>query len=345
MAGQKSFPPVYTEHDAQKASENLRRVIPLINKHRTPVNPVNYAVWYEYVSGDNLKLKDELDKQLNSRLPITTELTQDLYEKYVLFDMPDRLENANTGISKVVDQTLSHISKAEYVASECATDLSGTQEILNGYSDINELKQVITSIISNTQTLTTTSQDLKSELEKSSREIEELRSELQTVKEISRTDGLTGLLNRRSFDQEIGKVCKQQQFNVGLILFDLDHFKNLNDTMGHIVGDKVLQYFSQLLKKHAGKAHIAARYGGEEMVMIVFDKTNTETVTFADKIRLELFESKLKHKKDNKPIGPISVSIGISFFQAGDTPNSFLDRADQALYTSKETGRNKVTVN
>lgn len=344
MAGQKSFPPIYTEHDAQKASENLRRVIPLINKHKTPVNPVNYAVWYEYVSGDNVQLNKELDKRLNSQLPITTELTQELYERYVLLNMPERLESANNGISNVVDNTLTRISKAENVASECATDLSGTQEILNGFSDVNELKGALNNILSSTQTLTTTSQDLKSELEKSSREIEKLKSELASVKEISRTDGLTGLLNRRSFDQEIEKVCKQQQPGVGLILFDLDHFKKLNDTMGHIVGDKVIQYFSQLLKKFAGKEHVAARYGGEEMVMIIFGKTQDETIELAEKVRIALSSSRLKHKKDNSTIGPITVSCGISSFQAGDTPNSFIDRADQALYSSKETGRNKVTV-
>jgi diguanylate cyclase len=345
MAGQKSFPPVYTEHDAQKASENLRQIIPLINKHKTPVNPVNYAVWYEYVSGDNGQLNKALDERLNSRLPITTELTQALYEKYVLLDMPDRLDSANAGISKVVNQTLLQVNKAQNVASECASDLSGTQDELSGYSDINELKSIVSSILSNTQTLTSTSQDLKSELEQSSREIELLKSELEMVKEISRTDGLTGLLNRRTFDQELEKICKQQQYNVGLILFDLDNFKNLNDTMGHLVGDKVLQYFSRMLNKYAGERHIAARYGGEEMVMIIFDKSNTETLSFANKVRVELAESRLKHKKDDSLIGPITVSAGISFFQAGDTPHSFLDRADQGLYSSKNAGRNRVTVN
>lgn len=345
MAMQKSFPPVYTSDDAQKASENLRQIIPLINKHKTPVNPVNYAVWYEYVSGDNRQLSRELDKQLNSKLPITSELTQTLYEKYVLLDMPDRLEAANNGIANVMDKTITQITKAENTASVCATDLSGTQDMLNGYSDINELKSIVSNLLSNTQTLTSTSQDLKSELEKSSLEIQQLKSELEAVKEVSRTDGLTGLLNRRTFDQELEHICKQQKYNVGLILFDLDHFKKLNDSMGHLVGDKVLQYFSQILLRYAKDTHVAARYGGEEMVMLVFDQSNTETINFANKIRVELSESRLKHKKDDSLIGSITVSIGISFFQAGDTPNSFLDRADQALYSSKDNGRNQVTVN
>jgi diguanylate cyclase len=259
--------------------------------------------------------------------------------------MPDRLEIANRGLSIVVDNTLSQINKAETTASACASDLTGTQNVLNNCSDINELKKIVSSILANTETLTSTSQGLQSELEKSSHEIKQLKSELEAVKEISRTDGLTGLLNRRTFDHELEHVCQQQNTNVALIMFDLDHFKRLNDALGHLVGDKVLQFFSGLLMKHAGNQHVAARFGGEEMVMILFDKSHTETIDLANRIRIELADSRLKHKKDNVEIGQVTVSIGISFFQSGDTPNSFLDRADQALYMSKDNGRNQVKVN
>ncbi len=345
MSGKRSFPPAYTQDDAQKASEHLRQIIPLINKHKTPVNPVNYAVWYEYVSGDNEQLKRTLDLQLQNKLPITTELIQTLYEKYVLFDMPDRLELANKGLSKIVNDTLSHINQVETTATACASDLTGTQDSLSNYADIKELKAIISSILVNTETLTTTSQNLKAELEKSSSEIQLLKSELEAVKEISRIDGLTGLLNRRSFDQELERVCQQQSHNTGIVMFDLDHFKDLNDSLGHLVGDKVLQFFSGLLLKYAGDKHIAARFGGEEMVMIVLEQSMVDTIDLANKIRIELSESRLKHKKDNTDIDPVTVSIGISFLLAGDTANSFLNRADQALYLAKSNGRNQVKVN
>jgi len=341
----KSFPPTYSE-PAQQASENLRQIIPLVNRHKTPVNPVNYAVWYEYVSGTNDQLRHEIDQHLNSNKPITAEITQTLYEKYVLLDMPDRLEHANAGMKLVVDNTLSNINKVESAASTCVADLTDSQTVLDDCSDVDTLKTIVGSILTNTQTLTETSQELKVELEKSSSEIEKLRSELEAVKEVSRTDALTGLINRGTLDKELEKVCSQTK-NTGtaLLLFDLDHFKSLNDRLGHLIGDKVLQYFSSLLINHAGDNHLAARFGGEEMVMILHDVSHQQAVEIADKIRTELADSELKHKKDDQRIGRVTVSIGVSFFMAGDTPSSFLDRADKALYTAKDNGRNQIQTN
>ena len=90
MAKQPSFPPVYTDA-FQQASEHLRQTLPLINQYQTPVNPVNYAVWYEYVSGNNQALINAIDTRLAKGEDITADLTQYLYEKYVLMGMPERL--------------------------------------------------------------------------------------------------------------------------------------------------------------------------------------------------------------------------------------------------------------
>ena len=136
MSKPPSFPPVYTDA-AQQASENLRQVLPLINQHKTPVNPVNYAVWYEYVSGDNQALSDAIDTRLSKNEPITAEITQNLYEKYVLMGMPERLEKTQNGIKLVVNNTLNEINKAESTARECAADLSNTENILKDCTDID----------------------------------------------------------------------------------------------------------------------------------------------------------------------------------------------------------------
>jgi len=338
-----SFPPRY-DHIAQKASENLRRALPHINRHKTPVNPVNYAVWYEYVSGDNQQLNSAIDTRLNKNEPITEDITQYLYENFVLMGMPERIEKTSSGMRLIVDNTMKNIDKAEAKAEVCATDLNNSRTLLEGSSDVEELKSVISTILSQTEMLTESSRELKQELAKSSQDMIALKTELEEVKKAALTDGLTGLLNRGAFNQELEKLCNRGEIEVSLILFDLDHFKNINDTYGHLLGDKVIQIFADLLKTHGKNIHPVARYGGEEMAMIMLNTKPQAVLETAETIRTTFANSNLKKKGSENGIGQVTVSIGISKLVADDTPNSIIDRADQALYLSKANGRNQVSV-
>lgn len=343
MAKVNSFPPVYT-HPTDRATENLRRALPFINQHRTPVNPVNYAVWYEYVSGENEALSRAINERLNNGEKITEELNQKYFEKYVLMGMPDRLSKANIGMQIVVNNTLKNIDKAESTADQCANGLSNTQNVLESCEDVSEMKTIVSDIISHTQTLAETSHGLKQELHQSSQDIQKLKTELEQVKKAARTDGLTGLLNRGALNQELNNVCEPPHNRTAFVLFDIDHFKQLNDNYGHLVGDKVLQYFSGILKKHMNDSVIAARYGGEELALILTGYDKAEAKVIADKIREELASSKLKKRGSDESIGKITVSAGISGLIPNDTPVSLIERADQALYMSKASGRNQVNV-
>lgn len=336
-----SFPPRYN-HEFQQASENLRRTLPLVNQYKTPVNPVNYAVWYEYVSGDNAALTQAIDSRLQNNEPITAELTQQLYEKYVLMDMPERIGSTHNGLKLVVDNTLENINRAEFAASQYSNGLSQSQSQLEHCNDVQELKSLVSQILSNTQQLSQSSSELRNELSRSTREIMKLREELEAVKQSARTDGLTGLLNRGSFDRELAELCRDQNMQFSLALFDLDKFKRINDSFGHLVGDKVLQYFASLLNHYRDDLHIAARFGGEEMAMIFLHSSLEESFVMAETIREKFAASRLKRKGSEESIGQVTVSVGISQLQPGDTPRTLVERADQALYKSKADGRNRV---
>jgi diguanylate cyclase len=339
-----SFPPVY-RHVAQHAYENLRQALPLINKHKTPVNPVNYAVWYEYVSGDNQQLNSAIDVHLNNNETITEEITQSLYEEFVLMGMPDRVEKTNNGMRLIVDNTLRNINKAETKAGACASDLTKSQAILEGLDNVDDdLKVLMSDILSQTQILTESSNDLKQELAQSTQDIAALKLELEEVKESAKVDALTGLLNRGAFNQELESLCEQDDTEVSLILFDLDKFKKLNDSYGHLLGDKVLKFFAGILKKYSNNIHPVARYGGEEMAMLTINTAPQGVFQIAEAIRLSFANSKLKKKGSDQAIGQVTVSIGISKLVEGDTPNTIIGRADQALYLSKANGRNQINV-
>ncbi len=156
-------------------------------------------------------------------------------------------------------------------------------------------------------------------------------------------DSLTGLLNHTSFrGQLIQNIIRAQRQNatLALAMLDIDHFKNVNDTYGHPIGDGVLKSLSRLLKQRLRRSDLLGRYGGEEFVALMFDVDENNALYLMDEIR-QLF-SDLRHYSPNKGIFTTTFSSGIATFPRFDNANALIDAADQALYAAKTAGRNQV---
>ncbi|MBN1899100.1 MAG: GGDEF domain-containing protein, partial [Spirochaetes bacterium] len=162
------------------------------------------------------------------------------------------------------------------------------------------------------------------------------------------TDGLTGLYNHTFFQNYLMKsVDRAGRFNneLSLLMIDIDHFKECNDTYGHRAGDGVLVRVSEILQKTARRSDLVARYGGEEFA-IILPETGLEGARIAaEKIREAIDTSRVKTRVGQKEeeIG-VTVSVGVAQLQAGEEPISLIERSDQALYKAKESGRNCVAV-
>ena len=157
-------------------------------------------------------------------------------------------------------------------------------------------------------------------------------------------DPLTGLYNRRflqeSLAKEIDRAQRQQEF-IGIIMIDIDHFKQFNDVHGHSAGDLVLQEVGNYLLSQVRQYDIACRYGGEEIVVVMPNASIEDTVIRAEGIRKDIKQIRLKH--DNQPLEPIRVSIGVSCFpDDGVECDKLIQAADSALYRAKESGRDRV---
>ncbi len=153
------------------------------------------------------------------------------------------------------------------------------------------------------------------------------------------TDALTGIDNRIKFNQSLAiEIARATRYNspLSLIIFDIDHFKKVNDTFGHSVGDKVLKTLAKLVEANIRETNIFARWGGEEFVILAPGISLTETLELADKLR-----SKVEEFDFNKP-QKVTLSFGVTAFKKGDSSTMLLNRADEALYRAKENGRNQV---
>lgn len=173
-----------------------------------------------------------------------------------------------------------------------------------------------------------------------------LRSDLEQSVNLSVKDGLTGLYNRRYFDIHLANLIKNHVPSKGslvLMMLDIDYFKKVNDTYGHQAGDEILKGFAALLKNTLKVTDLLARYGGEEFVVVLSYTSEENGLMVAERIRSSLEAHSFKVTGTDELLKK-TTSIGVSVFQPGQTEHELIENADKALYESKETGRNKVTL-
>lgn len=165
------------------------------------------------------------------------------------------------------------------------------------------------------------------------------------LQQLSSTDRLTGLYNRGHWEENLkATYARHQRYgnNSSLIMFDIDHFKRVNDTYGHQAGDKVIEQVAHLVREHVRDSDVAGRYGGEEFGVVLSDTDKAGARMFAERLRKAVEEMDV-------PYGDVvirfTISLGVAdLSQPSNSHADLIAWADEALYTSKKTGRNRVTV-
>jgi len=176
---------------------------------------------------------------------------------------------------------------------------------------------------------------------KISRLANRLKAQAKKMENLANTDPLTNIANRMRFnailEHQLG-VSKRYQKTLSIIFFDIDHFKQINDNFGHKAGDNVLVALCQLISKHIRTSDLFARWGGEEFLILVPELSLTQLISLSEKLRLQVDRFVFPDVKH------ITCSFGITQMKSDDDPKGLINRADEALYEAKESGRNKVVV-
>ncbi len=172
----------------------------------------------------------------------------------------------------------------------------------------------------------------------------ELRESVNNTMAMAVTDQLTGLYNRRYFERHLNVMlgkAQEQDRDLALMIIDIDHFKAVNDTYGHDIGDAVLREFSARLRRNIRGVDLACRFGGEEFVVLMPDTDSSQADAVAERVRQSIAEQTFQVGTP-RPLS-VTVSVGVSLNESlGDTPEGMIKRADVALYRAKREGRNRV---
>lgn len=329
-------------HNTETSHELLRLTLPFMQEHDIPVTPKNYALFYTYVSGESNLLKETIDHYLETKKPLSEKVCNELFQLYIATIDEERLQILQGDMIKVLDYIHQSIVSTGDDTSQFEKSFSSHREKLLSDVDIVTIREIVETLVSDTQAMQAVGNRLRSNLEEGSEEIDKLREQLLEAKRDALTDPLTGLPNRRAFEKRLASDIEEQQV-YSLLILDIDHFKKFNDQYGHLLGDKVLRHVANTTSNCIKGRDFVARFGGEEFAVLLPGTALTNAVLVAEDIRKTIEKTRLVKKENHEAIGPVTISIGVAEYHAPESMNTFIERADKALYRSKHKGRNRVT--
>jgi diguanylate cyclase len=325
------------------------RTIDEIGRQELAVSPQNYEVWLTYVTHSSPDLRKSLDALLAQGRKLNSTDMEELYEKYFsTTHLSTQVMETGSRIATEIADALDALKKAGATTERYGATLNIAAESLQQTTiDGDALKRLITVLAGATTEMSKQNSSLSTKLAQSSQEMEKLRTSLRQARAEALTDALTGVANRKLFDETL-RLRKEEsdadKSELCLLLCDIDHFKSFNDTWGHQTGDQVIRFVASALTKFALPDHLVARYGGEEFAVIMPRTTLVGAGRIADQIRTAIEAKRLVRRSTNETIGAVTVSFGAAMYAAGETVSQLVARADECLYSSKRNGRNRVTL-
>ena len=318
----------------------------LMQERRITPTPGHYQLWFAYVLGENKDLREEMDAYINGKGGPTDGLCGQLFEKYFgEGEEATLLHHTSSRVQGELEKLLSHLRTAEDDTQKFGNALKGYSGSLETVTDLDSVRKLIDGVVYEARSMEANSRTLEGRLKDSYDEIDKLKGNLEAVRREAATDALTGIGNRKRFEQilnEFTRKAGESSAPLSLIFGDVDHFKNFNDTWGHQLGDHVLKLVAHHLKTQIGETGVATRYGGEEFAVLLPNVMLEKAVELADKIRMSVCKKTMKSKATGVALGRITISFGVASYAAPEPSAEFVRRADHALYTAKHNGRNQV---
>jgi len=329
-----------------ESAENLKKAVPLMMKYKVPTTPLNYALWYTYVSNELPLLNEKLDQLMTENDICPPVRADSLYREFVA----DKVESETWALRNSVDKMLMQLDKSiidthkdtANFRKSCEKTFTDINNVDNDGLTVEEVVGLLKKLQGDSKNIHRSTSFFTEMLKTAKGEISSLKVQLEKSQKQALYDSLTGLLNRHAFDTEVSEYLQAESEGLCLMLADIDHFKAFNDQWGHLLGDQVLKAVGRKLKESLRNGASAYRFGGEEFVILLPKSQLRIARHFAETIRKTIEKLSLKDKRSGQTINNITLSFGVVELQPKESLTSFIARADEFLYEAKRLGRNRV---
>jgi diguanylate cyclase len=330
-----------------RSSELLRRVLPLMARQSAAPHPVSYTLWYEHVAGVNPPLSAALASRLEDRRALTDDEVYEMYDRFIVSRDMQAMEHLQQQLRTLIADVAQTTATAGDDTGRFARSLEDTQTRLRAASTLDQVSAVARELLSETRRVQTAAHFASERLQAKAKEVGQLTQQLREAQNEALLDPLTGLNNRRGFMRCVQDFLDSERTlsGVALLLVDIDSFKELNDTFGHVLGDTVIRAIASTLQTNIKGRDRAARFGGDEFaVFLPQTATKGGPAVLAEQIRAAVAAGYIQTGEGGPIKGRVTLSIGVAVADAQDTLETLLTRADAALYQAKREGRNRTCV-
>ncbi|TAE33650.1 MAG: diguanylate cyclase [Alphaproteobacteria bacterium] len=335
------------EYDGRDNWGYHQKAVALMKRYQLDPTPEHYSVFFQHVLGSDVELSRAIMQRLHDQLPLDARFCTHLYRHYIFKPASLEVHARSVGATQesmnmmldVIRTTLSGANEGTVDVHKKLTSLLEAE-----HTDVHEMVKSLADIMHEMKDYT---DDLRQHLRESQHQVEALKHNLETISLESQRDFLTNVYNRKALDQKIQQLigeCSEHACSLSMLVIDIDHFKKFNDSHGHLIGDEVLKMIAKLLTDSVKGRDVVGRFGGEEFVILLPATSLGGAMVVAEHIRKTASEKELRHRVTGASFGVVTISIGVAQYRfGGEDVSDWFARADEALYRSKNSGRNCVT--
>lgn len=327
--------------------QNASKAFDLIQRYRTPPDPKTYSLWYTYAAGTDAGLNARVDALLATNKGLSPYEIESICREF-LAEETGEAERHTIGlaIEKEIESVLQIIQQGVQTSDDFGASLDeASKQLVPHALSGDELAALVSGLVEDNRRMAATTQELNQGLKDSQKQIATLHKELEEVQNQCMRDPLTAVSNRRAFDERLEQAIEASTAtgeNLCLAIADIDHFKRVNDTFGHQVGDLVLQNFASIISQNIKGQDMVARYGGEEFAIILPQTDLFSAYNLLVKIKYHFKTSKVELEGTDKAVSDVTASFGVVRFEPGMSMRELIEQADSFLYEAKNSGRDRV---
>ena len=317
----------------------------MVDKRSLPI-PRNYELRYNYISSHGREFVEAVNAAIGTSGALSERDAEKIFAEFLRPELKaDAVDDIGLKIGGEVENIVNLLDYAVGSSSEHGKSLDEVSAQIGDNIDGVTLSRLVEVLVTGTRNMSQNNRDLEENLHESRQQTAELNFLLDAVRSESRTDQLTGIPNRKHFDEYIGaKIREANQIgdDLSLLVGDIDFFKKFNDTWGHQTGDQVLKLVANALRSSVRGRDFAARYGGEEFAIILPATNLQSAVAVGNNIRETVKGKELVRKSTGEDLGTVTMSFGAARYRLEESAEEFINRADRCLYAAKKGGRNMV---